>query len=111
MLKKVPKDIPIFTAVLAFSGIVAFALSYMYHEYHYGNPRSTFVIGFIEIPVIATFIGGFGYLLGNIIRLGWRKYSDREYNSWKTFLIIFLFSILGSIILGFSASIYDINNM
>ena len=110
MIKKLPKDIPLFLAILVFSFIIGFALSYMYHEYNYGNPKSTFVIGFIEIPIVASIYGGIAFLLGMLIKKIWLKYSKVEYTSKKKFLVIYILIVIISIFLGIWASVSDVSN-
>jgi hypothetical protein len=107
MFSHFPKQLPLFCALIAGIVPVAYFFSGMFFELIFGRPSSTAAIGFVFVPIYGVITGGFGLLIGLVIRFIWRGVSTIDLPTSKVkkgSSVILIFSFLTSVILGISST-------
>ena len=102
MLRRLPKDLPLFGALLLGLSLMAYGYTGMYAELAFGRPSSTAPLGFLFVPVWGVLAAVVGLVLGFIVRAVWRRAkgsAEAERNTWAL-LGTLAFSVIASGVAG-----------
>ncbi|HEX6284825.1 MAG TPA: hypothetical protein VFZ71_08120 [Pyrinomonadaceae bacterium] len=85
MLRRLPRDLPLFGASLLGLSLIAWGYAGMYTEFAIGRPSSTASLGFLFVPIWGVLAAVVGLVLGFIVRAVWRRAkgsTEPEQRSW-----------------------------
>jgi len=98
MLRRLPRDLPLFGALLLGLCLTAYGYTAMYTEFAFGRPSSTASLGFLFVPIWGVLAAIVGLVLGFIVRAVWRRAkgpTEAERNTWAL-LVTLAFAVVGS---------------
>lgn len=98
MLRRLPRDIPLFSALLFGLSLMAFSYAGMYTEFAVGRPSSTASLGFLFVPIWGVVAAVVGLVLGFVVRTIWRRTkgsTEPERRTWAL-LTILGFAVIAS---------------
>jgi len=104
MLRRFPRDLPMFGALAGAIGFLAFGFTALYAEMHFGRPSSTIGLGYLFVPIWALIFGIVGLAGGALVRFVWRRAHPEPSDSTKRtrglqlslVAIVFLASLYGA---------------
>jgi hypothetical protein len=85
MLRRLPRDLPLFGALLLGLSLMAFGYAAMYVDLWIGRPSSTAALGFLFVPIWSVLAAVVGLVLGFVARAAWRRArspTDPERKTW-----------------------------
>jgi hypothetical protein len=78
ILRRLPRDLPLFGALLLGLSLMAYGYTGMYAELEFGRPSSTASLGFLFVPIWGVLAAVVGLVLGFIVRAVWRRAKGPE---------------------------------
>jgi hypothetical protein len=106
MLRQLPKDLPLFGALLFGLSLVAFGYTAMRVELLIGRPSSTAGLGYIFIPIWGALAAIVGLVLGFVARAIWRRASGPVGPEKRTWALIV--TLASAIIVSAGAGALDV---
>lgn len=85
MLRRLPRDLPLFGALLLGLSLMAFGYAAMYVDLWIGRPSSTAALGFLFVPIWSVLAAVVGLILGFVARAAWRRArspTEPERQTW-----------------------------
>lgn len=106
MLRRLPRDLPLFGALLLGLSLLAFGYTAMRVELVIGRPSSTAGLAHIFIPIWGVLAATVGLVLGLIARAIWRRAKGPAEPDKRTWAL--LITLAGAIVVSAGAGAFDV---
>lgn len=106
MLRRVPKDLPLFGALLLGLSLLAFGYTGFYVDGQFGRLSSTSSLALLFIPIWGALAATIGLIVGFIVRAIWRRAKEHPDQQRRTWVLVGILS--GAVVLSAGAGALDV---